>query len=148
MATLVHHGTAIRFVCDQLWNSIHDEIGAVNDDRAERLRVSVLPVVPGSSIILACSYVERVVFELKRTVLDSGLQADEQIPHVAELREWQRYFALPVSWDGWSEFSNLFRIRHCFAHEFGRATDRQKKHIESFLLELQAGNVREGGDSD
>ena len=145
MTPLVHHGTAIRFVCDQLWNSIHDEIGTVEDDRAERLRVSVLPVVPGASIILACSYLERCVFELKQTVPDSRLQANEQIPNVAELREWQRYFSLPVPWDGWYELSNFFRIRHCFAHEFGRATVRQKRHIESFLLELQNGSVREEG---
>jgi hypothetical protein len=109
--------------------------------RVERLEKAVVPLVPGTSIIMACSYAERVILELKLQVQDSNLSPNNSIPAVGNLRETQRYFDLDVNWQGWEEFGNFFRLRHCFAHELGRVTDKQRTDVTAFLQKLQSGSV-------
>jgi hypothetical protein len=116
MTHLTHHGTALRFICDVLWRGVYDEIGDVEDARAERLRESVVPIVPGASIILACSYAELVWTDLKSTMSDAGAPRGAAIPSVADLPGVQSYFDLDAQWPGWQELANFFRLRHCFAH--------------------------------
>lgn len=144
MGTITHHGTTIRFLCDHLWRSVYHEIGDIQDTRANRLRKAVVPIVPGASIVLVCSYVERIVFDLKKTVPHSGKGVNPAIPTVAELNKIQSHFDLDSSWYGWSELENFFRLRHCFAHEFGRLTDRQRPEVMSFLASMQGGQVHDG----
>lgn len=143
MVTVAHHGTTIRFICDHLWQSVFREIGDVEDERSDRLRKAVVPVVPGASIVLACSYVERIAYELRKTVPCSGQPVSPMIPMVAELPTIQSHFNLDPSWYGWPELGNFYRLRHCFAHEFGRLTDRQRPHVLAFLKSLQNGEVIE-----
>ena len=109
--------------------------------RFERLEKAVVPLLPGTSIIMACSYAERVVLELKLQVQGSSLCPDNSIPASGNLRGTQRYCALDVKWQGWEELGNFFRLRHCFAHELGRVTDRQRVGVTAFLKKLQSGNV-------
>jgi hypothetical protein len=144
LVTIAHHNTTIRFLCDKLWQSVFDEIGEIEDDRSERLRKAVVPIVPGASIVLAVSYVERIFYELKKTVPSSGQPLSPLIPRVGELQKIQSYFGLDPSWYGWPELGNFYRLRHCFAHEFGRLTDHQRPHILAFLRALETGRVREG----
>lgn len=120
-----------------------DEIGEVDDDRSERLRKAVVPIVPGASIVLAVSYVERIFYELKKTVPSSGQPRSPLIPRVGELQKIQSYFGLDPSWYGWPELGNFYRLRHCFAHEFGRLTDCQRPHVLEFLRALENGQVME-----
>jgi len=144
MAALVHHGTAIRFLCDQLWTSVYDEIGDGQHERADRLKAAVVPVIPGASIILACAYAERVVFDLKKTIPHCGNSVSSVIPKVAHLQETQCHFDLDISWKGWIELGNFYRLRHCFAHEFGRLTDKQRTEVQTFLGMLQSGAIMDG----
>ena len=144
MANIDHHGTTIRFICDQLWQTVFDEIGDVEDDRAARLRKAVVPIVPGASIVLAVSYVERIFYELKKSVPPSGQPKSPLIPGVGELRNIQSHFGLDPAWCGWQELGNFYRLRHCFAHEFGRLTDKQRPHVLKFLHALESGEVKDG----
>lgn len=143
MAKVLHHGTVIRFICDHLWKEVYRQIEIEGDSpRIERLKKAVVPLVPGTSIILACSYVERIVYDLRSKVSDSGISTfNKVIPSVSKLNEIQRYFDLDASWDGWEELGNFFRLRHCFAHELGKVTDRQRPHVTSFLKKLEDGRV-------
>lgn len=145
MAAITHHGTTIRFICDQLWQSVFHEIGDVADDRSDRLIKAVVPIVPGASIVLACSYVERIAYELKKTIPHSGQPPSPSIPNVAELPVIQSHFDLSSSWYGWAELGNFYRLRHCFAHEFGRLTDRQRPNVLAFLNSLESGRIKEDG---
>ena len=111
MANIDHHGTTIRFICDQLWQTVFDEIGDVEDDRAARLRKAVVPIVPGASIVLAVSYVERIFYELKKSVPPSGQPKSPLIPGVGELRNIQSHFGLDPAWCGWQELPLLMDIR-------------------------------------
>ncbi len=114
MAKVINHSTTIRFICDHLWNEVYRQIDLEKkSDRAERLKKSIVPVVPSVSIILACSFTERIVFELKKNIPDSLKPTNSNIPEVGGLREWQRYFNLDCTWQGWNEFANFFRLRHC-----------------------------------
>jgi|LGVF01.1.fsa_nt_gb hypothetical protein len=142
MVKVMHHGTVIRFICDHLDKEVYRQIEIEgNTERTERLKKSVVPLVPGTSIVLACSYIERIVYEIKKTVRDSGISQNQSIPKVSNLREIQRYFDLDVTWQGWEELGNFFRLRHCFAHEIGRVTDKQRYDITSFLNKLNKKEV-------
>jgi hypothetical protein len=143
LANIDHHGTTIRFICDQLWQTVFDEIGEVEDDRAARLRKAVVPIVPGASIVLAVSYVDRIFYDRKKTVPPSGQPKSPLIPEVGELRNIQSHFGLDPCWYGWPELGNFYRLRNCFAHEFGRLTDKQRPHILEFLRALENGEVME-----
>ena len=142
MVELAHHGTVIRFICDYLYREVYRQIELEgNTERTERLKKAVVPLVPGTSIILACSYVERIDYEQKKRVTDSGAPPNPSIPKVGGLREIQRYYDLDSKWDGWEELGNFFRLRHCFAHEIGRVTNKQRKDIISFLNKLNGQKV-------
>lgn len=146
MAKLAHHGTTIRFLCDHLWQEVHRQIDFESGSaRSRRLERAVLPIVPGASIVLCCSYVERVAFDLRNTVADSGNQVCPAIAMVGNLQETQRYFDLDLAWEGWNELANFFRLRHCFAHEFGRLLDKQRPEVLAFLRNLRSGQVSYGG---
>ena len=72
---------------------------------------------------------------------DSGHSLDPSLPAAGGINEWQRYLDLDPDWYGWSELANFFRLRHCFAHEFGRLTDRQERDIKSFMRDLDEGRI-------
>lgn len=40
-----------------------------------------------------------------------------------------------------SELENFIRLRHCFAHEYGRATQRNIQSLKDYRKQLEAGNV-------
>lgn len=143
MVTIAHHNTTIRFLCDQLWQTVFDEIGEVEDDRAARLRKAVVPIVPGASIVLAVSYVDRIFYDLKKTVPSAGQPRSPLIPGVGQLRNIQSHFGLDPYWYGWPELGNFYRLRNCFAHEFGRITDQQHADVLKFLHALENGEVME-----
>lgn len=132
MAQLTNHGTAIRFICDHLWRRLDFEIGVIQDARAERLQRSVAPIVPGASIVLACSYVERVL-------LDLGMPPPKR--GISVLGAAREHFSLSSEWELWGEFENFFRLRHCFAHELGRVTISQRKGLQEFLQKLKNSEV-------
>jgi hypothetical protein len=142
MVKVMHHGTVIRFICDHLYEEVYRQIKIEgNTERVERLEKSVVPLVPGMSIIFACSYVERIDYEQRKKVTDSGSSQNSFIPKVSGLHKIQRYFDLDSKWDGWGELGNFFRLRHCFAHELGRVTDKQRDDITSFLDKLNRKEV-------
>ena len=118
-----------------------NEIGEVDDDRSERLRKAVVPIVPGASIVLAVSYVDRIFYDLKKTVPSARQPRSPGILEVGELGNIQSHFGLDPAWYGWQELENFYRLRNCFAHEFGRLTDKQRPHVLKFLRALENGEI-------
>jgi len=140
-----HIWTVLRFMIDNLQNAIDNFISLQGRQRKQRIFESVKPAIPGISIILGISLLERLVEDLISQKPHSGISPNQNIPSVGQLRNWQSHLNLDPNWHGWSELGNFFRIRHCFAHEFGRLTTRQKKHIKRFLKELQKGSILDEG---
>jgi len=136
-----HLGTALRFITDNLQTSVNNYIENESAQRQECLREAVVPVLPGATLMLGCSLLERLVLNLISKNLDSGGKVNPDIPSVGGLSEWQRYLALDANWYGWGELGNFFRLRHCLAHEFGRVTDRQRLYISQFLDDLGNNKV-------
>ena len=109
--------------------------------RQERLREAMVPVMLGSSLVLTISFLERLVEDIINRTPDSGAAQDPMIPNVRQLRKWQSHLDLDLNWYGWNELGNFIRLRHCYAHEFGRMLDRQRPHVEDFLTQLQNGLI-------
>jgi|GEM_PF-4800815 len=142
MTALCHHGTTIRFICDHLAKAVDNYVALDGGkDRAERIRNAVMPIIPGTSIIMACSYAERIAIEACGPGTALNLSAEDCAPKVNNIKSFATKLGLDQAWQGWGEFENFLRLRHCFAHECGMATKRQKKGIEDFLELLLNGNV-------
>ena len=136
-----HLSTAVRFLTDNLQSMIRQFIETEAPDRRDRLARSVVPVIPGATLVLGCSMLERTVLDIMTVTEDSGNPLDPSIPGVANINEWQRYLDLDAGWYGWPELGNFFRLRHCFAHDFGRLTQRQESQIRSFAHEIDQASV-------
>ena len=136
-----HLSTAVRFVTDNLQSIIRQFIETEGNERRVRLEKTITPVIPGVTLVLGCSMLERNIMDMMRRVKDSGKPIDPSIPDSGKINEWQRYLDLDAKWYGWAELGNFFRLRHCFAHEFGRLTKRQEKGINDFIRSLQSCNV-------
>jgi hypothetical protein len=133
--------TVLRFIIDHLQTAVDNFIPLLGEEHQKRLRESVMPVMPGSSVILGISLLERLVTDLISQTPHSGAAEDPTIPTVGNLRRWQSHLNLDPKWYGWSELGNFIRLRHCFAHEFGRLTGKQKAEVENFLTKLQNGSI-------
>ncbi|GBF27540.1 hypothetical protein MnTg02_02594 [bacterium MnTg02] len=45
-------------------------------------------------------------------------------------RNWAEELEMDLEWPGWVLLDGLTRLRHCFAHEYGRATQR---HLQPLI---------------
>lgn len=109
---------------EQLVNN-HAENGGTRS--AELLPRVVGPVIPGTGIVMTVSFLERVI-------LDALRKAGSKIDWVKlnEKDAWAKEIGVDLEWAGWPLIDGLTRLRHCFAHEYGRVT---RRHLTS-LQEL------------
>jgi hypothetical protein len=135
-----HIWTALRFISDNLQPAINNFISLQGKNRQIRLRETVEPVMLGASLILGISLLERLVSDLKSQKPHSGASPNPNIPY-KKLQDWQSYLNLNPNWYGWHELANFYRLRHCFAHEFGRLSNRQMQHVNNFLKKLLSGSI-------
>lgn len=99
----------------------HAEIGAGS---ARHLPQVVGPVIAGTGIVMTVSFLERVI-------LDALREAGSEIDWVKlNNRDWATELEMDLEWPGWPLMDGLTRLRHCFAHEYGRATQR---HLQALL---------------
>lgn len=133
--------TILRFIIDHLQTTVDNFISLLGKKQQSRLRESVIPLMPGFSIILGISLLERLVIDLISRTPHSGVAEDPTVPAVGNLRGWQSHLDLDPKWYGWSELGNFIRLRHCFAHEFGHLTNRQEAEVRNFLAKLQRGAI-------
>lgn len=99
---------------------------AENDGtRSARLLPQVVgPVIAGTGIVMTVSFFERVI-------LDALREAGSEIDWVKlNERNWANELEMNLEWPGWPLIEGLTRLRHCFAHEYGRATER---HLQPLI---------------
>ena len=95
--------------------------------RGDALLEAVGPVIPGTGIIMSVSFLERVILD-KLIANESGIK-------IVKLTndDWVKELELDKDWSGWPLVEILTRLRHCFAHEYGRATKYQIKKLKDLL---------------
>lgn len=123
---LINLTTALRYMSDQLENGIVNEINIFSGPRSVRLSTSVLPVVIGAKVVMVMSLLERIVVEVENMPNNTPC-------HSNDLKEKLMNLGFDVNWYGWEELKGIVSLRHCFAHEFGKVTERQKSNLKSFL---------------
>lgn len=90
---------------------------------AQLLPQVVGPVIAGTGIVMTVSFLERVI-------LDSLRETESEINWVKlDNRNWAEELEMDLEWPGWPLMDGLTRLRHCFAHEYGRATQRQLRPL-------------------
>ena len=128
-------GTVLRFWADGLPSAFRNYSNGEAPDRQERLLKAVAPTLPGAGIVMLISLLERIVLDLLQEV------RDESVDQVKLTEAGWRHELGVNSWDGWDALAGLVALRHCFAHEYGRVTSRQRPHIAAFLAQLEAGLI-------
>ena len=83
------------------------------------------------------SLLERLVLDLLTANNPQGQATQVRLQDPA----WRGQLNLDVNWDGWRLLDGVVALRHCFAHEFGRVTARQRNAIVSLQADLGAGGV-------
>jgi len=131
---MVNFVTAFRYMLYQLEQGIEGEIGDGTDPYCQRLKNSVLPVVLGTKIVMASSLLERLVINVEN-------MPDNTAHKGHPLKDKLINLGFNEDWYGWRELEGFLALRHCFAHEFGQVTDRQKKPVEEFYEKLNNGEV-------
>jgi len=48
-----------------------------------------------------------------------------------------------MTWYGWEELENIYRIRHCFVHNLGYLIRGHDIHIRNFLNRLSQGQIKD-----
>lgn len=102
------------------------------DIRSAKLLPEVVsPVIPGIGIVMSVSFLERVI-------LDALRERGSSITWVKlNRRDWAEELGMDMSWPGWPLIDVLTRLRHCFAHEYGRATQRQIEPLRKRRIDLE-----------
>jgi hypothetical protein len=103
-----HLSTAVRFITDNLQTIVSHFIEAEGPERRERLSKTIAPVLPGVTLVLGCSLLERSILDIMAKINDSGRSLDPSLPTAGGINEWQRYLDLDPDWYGWSELANFF----------------------------------------
>lgn len=97
---------------------------------AQLLPVVVGPVIAGTGIVMTVSFLERVI-------LDSLRRAKSDINWVKlNNNDWAKALGMNLGWPGWPLIDALTRLRHCFAHEYGRATKAQLPRLQALSNDL------------
>ena len=134
---MVNFITAFRYMLYKLEQGIEEEIDDGSDPYCQRLKSSVLPVVLGTKIVMALSLMERLVINVENMQGNTAHKG-----HL--LKDKLINLGFKEDWYGWCELEGFLALRHCFAHEFGQVTDRQKKSVKEFFDKLHKGEVLDG----
>jgi len=126
---------------DNLHDAFSNFVNLGSAARAAKLRQSVEPAILGTSIVMGVSVLERICGELMSCTTNRNTSSTQNVPTVGSLRTWQRHLGLDATWHGWQELGNFIRIRHCFAHVYGKVLQRHRTDLVSFRDRLQSGNI-------
>ena len=133
---MINFVTALRYFLYKLEQGIEDEIGDGTDPYCKRLEQSVLPVIHGTKIVMALSMIERLVIQVEELPQNTSI-SDHQ------LKQKLINLGFDQNWNSWVEFEGFLSLRHCFAHEFGRLTNRQTQPLNGFLKKLKNSEIHD-----
>jgi len=96
----------------------------------------VIPVIGGTGIVMSVSFLERII-------LDALNRAGSKISWVKlNNDDWAKELGMDLSWPGWPFIDILTRLRHCFAHEYGRATQKQINELQKLRSSLATNPIQ------
>lgn len=143
-------GTIIRYFIDHLHGTYENFVNSLGPTSPQvlRLRQSVEPAIFGTSIVMGISILETICTELMAKFPNRNAYSTRNVPRVGGLKQWQKHLDLDPKWYGWPELGNFVRIRHCFAHRYGKVLPRHHNNLVSFMSKLQDGLIiDEKGDT-
>ena len=108
-------------------------------EHAATRRKVVLPTALGAGVVIGVSLLERLAMD---KLAEIGKGAPEPIGSMTDLR-WVDKLNLALAPGTREELENFIRLRHCFAHEYGRATHRQDRPLRDYLNRLAAGEIED-----
>ncbi len=120
----------MRFWSDHLPRLFEDFCDGEGESRGNALRRSVGPAIPGVGIIMYVSFVESLALDELRS-RKSNLQRVD-----LKSEDWRQELHLDMGREGWLAINAMTRLRHCFAHEYGRATQQQAPHVVALPSQL------------
>ena len=128
---------ALRFWADTVHSGIkHALIPSDDSSHARERRDAVLPTANGAGMI-AISLLERLAMDKLAEVRGTSPTALSGMTGL----QWVTDLGLSLSPGTLAERENFIRLRHCFAHEYGRATSRNVSELRRHLADLRAGMV-------
>lgn len=131
---------ALRFWTDNLDHAIETHLDIAQGQQAIYRKSVVMRIVPGASLTVGISLLERIVTDLVHQK-QSGRKRAAQPIRLGNIGSWRKTLGLHPNWYGWQLLDNFIRLRHCFAHEYGRATKRQAKRLRRFLRNLEIRHI-------
>ena len=131
---------AIRFWADTVKSGIeHALIPSDQSEHAIERRDAVMPTALGAGIVIGVSLLERLAMD---KIAELRSEEPRSIHSMTQLA-WVDDLSLDLQPGTREELANFIRLRHCFAHEYGRATSQQIGHLTNYLGRLESGDIRD-----
>lgn len=128
-------GVFLRFWSDQFPSVFRNFVHGEGEERGAALTAAVSPVLSGVGIIMIVSFLER-------QILDELRARNSKIKEVKlSNQDWVSVLGVDSTWPGFPLLEALTKLRHCFAHEYGRATNRQSSALASIANQLAANPI-------
>lgn len=128
---------AIRFWADQFESAYANYIRNVDSaEFQDNYATNVRPTINGAKIVMLIALLDRII-------VDSGNTHGKKLT-LSNIQGWKGSLGLTNSWtqDNWDILENFVKLRHCFAHEFGRLTPDQDESVKNFLNRLENKGIK------
>ena len=134
---------AIRYWADENKSAVNNFLSiAAESEHSIKRRDAVLPTALGAGIVMGVSLLERLANDKLSTIRGEATA----IRSMTDL-DWVRELGLTLRVGTLEELRNFVRLRHCFAHEYGRATARQLDPLNDYLERLKSGQILDEKDA-
>ena len=136
---------AIRFWADTVHSGFKHALDPSNEsEHAVERRAAVMPTALGAGIVIGVSLLERLAMD---KIAELQNREPQSIQSMTQL-QWVDELSLELQPGTRAELANFIRLRHYFAHEYGRATSQQIGHLADYLDRLESGDIEDedGGE--
>ncbi len=129
---------ALRFWADTIHHGIEHALDPTDESpHARERRAAVQPTADGAGIVIAISLLERLAMDKLAKVRAAP---PKRLQGITSL-QWVTELGLSLVPGTRAELENFVRLRHCFAHEYGRATSSNIGALRQHLANLRAGSI-------
>lgn len=100
----------------------------------------------GITLIMFFSYLESVMDGVCPVPLrlPKKFPRHTQSPFIKNIDYWvETYDKSKSRWYAWEEFENMYRLRHCFAHNNGKLLSGHSSRIKAFHKKLDNGGIQD-----
>jgi len=100
--------------------------------------------ISGITLIMYFSFLESIMDSICPVPVKPprNFPRHTQQPYIKNIDFWaETYDKKKSRWYAWKEFENMYRLRHCFAHNNGKLLPGHDARIKTFLTQLNDGQV-------